>query len=381
MFRVPDAGEPAPVPAAHSSRPLTLSDAATAFANRLRKNYRHLEKWARRTGVSCYRVYDADLPDYAVAVDLYTGAGPDAGTRWAHVAEYAPPPGIDPARAQQRLDDVLAVVPDVLGVEAEDVFLKVRQRQRGDSQYERVSRSGVVGIVEEGGLLFEVNLTDYLDTGLFLDHRLTREWIRELAAGKRFLNLFAYTGTVSVYAADGGASETTTVDLSATYVGWAERNMARNGFSGSQHRRVQADVLQWIDAAVATPDARFDLIFCDPPTFSNSKRMQETWDVQRDHASLITRTAELLAPGGVLVFSCNRRKFAFDLEGLTLAGLAVRGRHGAHDSSGLRAQAGRTLVLADPALGGLACTTPLHSPSTRCPTIGSASASGRAESA
>jgi 23S rRNA (guanine2445-N2)-methyltransferase / 23S rRNA (guanine2069-N7)-methyltransferase len=328
VFRVPGADElaapsapgVAPTASAAQAAP-ALSDAAAAFSNRLRKNYRHLEKWARRTGVSCYRVYDADLPDYAVAVDLYTGAGPDAGSRWAHVAEYAPPAGIDPAKAQHRLDDVLLVVPEVLGLESEDVFLKVRQRQRGDSQYERVSRSGVVGIVAEGGLLFEVNLTDYLDTGLFLDHRLTREWIRELSPGKRFLNLFAYTGTVSAYAADGGASETTTVDLSATYVGWAERNMARNGFSGSQHRRVQADVLQWIDAAVATPEARFELIFCDPPTFSNSKRMQETWDVQRDHAALLVRTAELLAPDGVLVFSCNRRKFALDLEGLTLAGL------------------------------------------------------------
>ena len=322
VFRAPGADEPALEEAFVPATPQALSDAAAAFANRLRKNLRHLDKWARRSGVSCFRVYDADLPDYAVAVDVYTGAGPDASSRWAHIAEYAPPPGIDPARAQQRLDDALVVVPEVLGIDPEDVFLKVRQRQRGDSQYERVSRSGVIGTVEEGGLLFEVNLTDYLDTGLFLDHRLTREWIRDIAEGKRFLNLFAYTGTVSVYAADGGARETTTVDLSATYVGWAERNMARNGFAGSQHRRVQGDVLQWIDAAAATPDARYDLVFCDPPTFSNSKRMQETWDVQRDHVSLITRTAEVLAPGGVLVFSCNRRKFALDSDALTLAGLA-----------------------------------------------------------
>jgi 23S rRNA (guanine2445-N2)-methyltransferase / 23S rRNA (guanine2069-N7)-methyltransferase len=321
VFRVPGTGEAVlPDVPAHPD-PGALSDAALAFGNRLRKNLRHLEKWARRSDVTCFRVYDADLPDYAVAIDLYTGAATDSGTRWAHVAEYAPPPGIDLGRAQQRLDDVLAVVPDVLGLEPDDVFLKVRQRQRGDSQYERVSRSGVVGIVSEGGLLFEVNLTDYLDTGLFLDHRMTREWIRELAADKRFLNLFAYTGTVSVYAADGGARETTTVDLSATYVGWSERNMARNGFSGAQHRRIQADVLQWIDAAAATPDSRYDLVFCDPPTFSNSKRMQETWDVQRDHVALITRTAEVLAPGGVLFFSCNRRKFALDLEALNLAGL------------------------------------------------------------
>jgi len=320
VFDVPGEGEGS----GRVDGPATIepSEAAVAFANRLRKNARHLERWARRSDVSCFRVYDADLPDYAVAVDVYEGAGPDAGTRWVHVAEYAPPAGVDPARARQRLDDVLAVTPEVLGVEPGNVFLKVRQRQRGDSQYERVARSGVVGIVGEGGLLFEVNLSDYLDTGLFLDHRMTRAWVRELAPGTRFLNLFAYTGTVSVYAADGGALETTTVDLSATYVGWSGRNMARNGFGGSQHHRVQADVLQWIDAAAATPDARFDLIFCDPPTFSNSKRMRETWDVQRDHVSLLTRTAELLAPGGTLVFSCNRRKFALDSDALALAGLA-----------------------------------------------------------
>ena len=171
VFRVPGAeARRAQVPAVEALRP-PLSDAARDFANRLRKNLRHLEKWARRSDVTCYRVYDADLPDYAVAIDVYAGAGPDAGSRWAHIAEYAPPPGIDPARAQQRLDDVLLVVPEVLGVDPADVFLKVRQRQRGDTQYGRVSRSGVVGIVGEGGLLFEVNLTDYLDTGLFLDHR------------------------------------------------------------------------------------------------------------------------------------------------------------------------------------------------------------------
>ena len=280
-----------------------------------------MDKWARRSDVTCYRVYDADLPDYAVAIDVYSGAGPDVGSRWVYVAEYAPPHGIDPARARQRLDDVMSVVPEVLGVDPADVFLKVRQRQRGDTQYGRVSRSGVVGIVGEGGLLFEVNLTDYLDTGLFLDHRMTRSWLRDLAEGARFLNLFAYTGTATVYVADGGARETTTVDLSATYVGWSERNMARNGFTGAEHRFLQTDVLQWLGAAAVTPETRFDLVFCDPPTFSNSKRMRDTWDVQRDHVALITRIGEILAPGGVLVFSCNRRKFALDAGALALAGL------------------------------------------------------------
>ncbi len=321
VFRVPGAGSPGEVPAVGAPQ-APVGDAARDFANRLRKNLRHLEKWARRSDVTCYRVYDADLPDYAVAIDVYAGAGPDAGSRWAYVAEYAPPHGIDPVRAQQRLDDVMLVVPEVLGVDPADVFLKVRQRQRGDTQYGRVSRSGVVGVVGEGGLLFEVNLTDYLDTGLFLDHRMTRAWLRDLAEGARFLNLFAYTGTATVYAADGGARETTTVDLSATYVGWSERNMARNGFTGAEHRFLQTDVLQWLDAAAATPETRFDLVFCDPPTFSNSKRMRDTWDVQRDHVALITRIGEILAPGGVLVFSCNRRKFALDADALARAGLA-----------------------------------------------------------
>jgi 23S rRNA (guanine2445-N2)-methyltransferase / 23S rRNA (guanine2069-N7)-methyltransferase len=296
-------------------------EAAEAFANRLHKMARHYEKWARKAGISCYRVYDADLPDYAVAIDLYAGAGPDEGRRWVHVAEYAPPRGVDPGRAERRLDDVVAIVPEVLGVDAGDVFLKTRQRQRGSSQYERVARSGVVGIVGEGGLLFELNFSDYLDTGLFLDHRLTRAWLAELASGARFLNLFAYTGTATVYAASGGAEETTTVDLSATYSSWAERNLERNGFGGPKHRGVKADVLQWIDAASRNDAERFDLIFCDPPTFSNSKRMRETWDVQRDHVSLLTRTAELLAPQGTLVFSCNRRKFELDTAALAEAGL------------------------------------------------------------
>ncbi|MDR3686400.1 MAG: bifunctional 23S rRNA (guanine(2069)-N(7))-methyltransferase RlmK/23S rRNA (guanine(2445)-N(2))-methyltransferase RlmL, partial [Coriobacteriia bacterium] len=264
--------------------PLTESQAA--FSNRLRKVAKHTEKWARRTGVTCYRVYDADLPDYSVAIDVYDGSGANDGTRWVHVAEYAPPSGIDPDKAEQRLLDVLAVVPGVLGVEAQDVFLKTRERQRGTSQYERFSRKGVVGTVLEGGMTFEVNLSDYLDTGLFLDHRITRQWLRELAPGKRFLNLFAYTGTASVYAAAGGAASTTTVDMSTTYVEWSGRNLSRNGFSGPKHQLIRADVLGWVSAAQRGRE-RYDLIFCDPPTFSNSKRMSETWDVQRDHAALI----------------------------------------------------------------------------------------------
>ncbi len=299
-----------------------LDEAAQAFANRLRKNARHMAKWAKKAGVSCYRVYDADLPDYAVAVDIYHGSGPDAGKRWVHIAEYAAPPEIDPSRALARLDDVLAIAPEALGVQERDVFLKIRERQRGTSQYTRFDRRGVTGIIEEGGLAFEVNFSDYLDTGIFLDHRVTRAMVREMGAKTRFLNLFAYTGTASVYAAAGGAASTTTVDLSTTYTEWAGRNMATNGFSGEQHRLVKADVLQWLEDA-RRASAHYDLIFCDPPTFSNSKRMADTWDVERDHVFLITRTVYLLAEGGTLVFSCNRKKFKVDTLSLQAAGLTV----------------------------------------------------------
>lgn len=296
---------------------------AEAFENRLRKMAKHLGTWARRTGVTCYRVYDADLPDYNVAVDVYEGAAADLGRRFVHLAEYAPPSGIDPGKAAERLEWARVAAARVLGAEPEDVFVKRRERQRGTSQYERVARSGVNATVAENGLLFEVNLSDYLDTGLFLDHRDTRAWLRELAGGTRFLNLFAYTGTASVCAAAGGAVSTTTVDLSATYLDWAGRNLALNGVSGPQHSRVQADVTRWLDQARRLGN-RYELVFCDPPTFSNSKRMSESWDVQRDHVALIRAAARLLADDGTLVFSCNRRRFTLDEVALAGEGLAVR---------------------------------------------------------
>jgi 23S rRNA (guanine2445-N2)-methyltransferase / 23S rRNA (guanine2069-N7)-methyltransferase len=278
------------------------------FANRLRKNLRHLGKWARREGVTCYRVYDADLPEYALAVDLYEG--------WAHVQEYAAPPSVDPGRAEVRLKDALATIPVVFGMDPDRVILKVRRKQKGPAQYERQAAMGEFRVVHEGGLRFQVNLTDYLDTGLFLDHRPTRALIRGLAAGGRFLNLFAYTGTASVYAAAAGAVSTTTVDLSSVYLDWARRNMALNGFAeGRAHRFVRADCLAWL--ASPHPE-RFHLIFLDPPTFSNSKRMGgQTFDVQRDHASLIRAAATLLARDGVLLFSNNFRHFKLNRAALS----------------------------------------------------------------
>ncbi|MDT8434930.1 MAG: bifunctional 23S rRNA (guanine(2069)-N(7))-methyltransferase RlmK/23S rRNA (guanine(2445)-N(2))-methyltransferase RlmL [Anaerosomatales bacterium] len=291
---------------------------AAMLGNRLRKSARHLGKWARRTGVSCYRVYDADLPEYAVAVDVYEGAGPDAGKRVAHVAEYAPPATIEPEVASRRLHEAVATVADVLDIAPADVFLKVRRRQKGSAQYTRQSDVRRTMIVAESGLLFEVNLSEYLDTGLFLDHRETRAMLRDASPGARFLNLYAYTGAATVYAAAGGAASTTTVDLSSTYLDWAERNMLLNGLTGGKHTRVRADVLEWLERSVGRTHP-FDLVFCDPPTFSNSKRMEGTFDVQRDHVQLIDRILPLLAEDGVLIFSNNFRKFRMEagvLEGV-----------------------------------------------------------------
>lgn len=273
---------------------------AAMFANRLRKNLRHLGKWARREGVTCYRVYDGDLPEYALAVDLYEG--------WAHVQEYAAPATVDPAVAQARLGAAMSVIPDAVGIPADRVVLKVRRRQKGLAQYERQATTGQFRTIHEGGLRFLVNLTDYLDTGLFLDHRPTRALIRGLAPGGRLLNLFAYTGTASVYAAAGGAVSTTTVDMSSVYLDWARRNMTLNGFAeGRAHRFVRADCLAWL----ATPHPeRYRVIFLDPPTFSNSTRMgEDTFEVQRDHVALINAAVRVLARDGVLLFSNNYRHF------------------------------------------------------------------------
>ena len=291
---------------------------AAMFANRLRKNLRNLGRWARQQGIHCYRLYDADLPEYAVAVDLYRdgdSAGDEAGPR-VHVQEYEAPATVDSAKAEGRLVDALAVIPAVLEIPPAQVFLKVRRRQKGTAQYEKQAESGRFHRVEEGGLKFWVNFEDYLDTGLFLDHRPTRALIRERAAGRSFLNLFAYTGTATVYAAKGEASSTTSVDLSRTYLDWAERNLELNDIRGERHRLIQADCLAWLEGAVQS-SWRYDLIFLDPPTFSASKRMRGTLDVQRDHVELIEQCMKLLMPGGELLFSTNQRKFRLDEEVLT----------------------------------------------------------------
>jgi 23S rRNA (guanine2445-N2)-methyltransferase / 23S rRNA (guanine2069-N7)-methyltransferase len=286
-------------PAAEAPQQARLSEGGQMFANRLQKNLKQLGKWARREGVECYRLYDADMPEYALAVDLYRD--------WVHVQEYAAPRSIDPDKAQARLLDALAAIPQALGVAQERVVIKRRERQAGTKQYQRQAAQGQFMEVNEGGVKLLVNLTDYLDTGLFLDHRPLRLRIQREAAGKRFLNLFCYTATATVHAAKGGARSTTSVDLSKTYLDWARRNLSLNGFS-DKHRLEQGDVMAWL----GDDRGEYELIFIDPPTFSNSKRMEGVFDVQRDHVELLDLAMARLARGGVLYFSNNFRKFQLD---------------------------------------------------------------------
>ena len=302
---------------------MVLEQTSDQFAARLRKVFKERRKWAQREGVSCYRIYDADLNDFAVAIDMYTGAGDARGNTYLHISEYAPPASVDAQRAQRRFSDVLAIAPEVCGVRPDHVFCKTRVREKGGSQYGDIQRRPYVTTIEEGGHLFEVDLSGRLDTGIFLDHRMTRQLVADRADGKRFCNLFAYTGSVSVYAAAGGAVETVTVDMSQTYLDWARRNMAANGFSGAAHKFEKADAMRWITEARRS-GRRFDLIFVDPPTFSNSKTMgKRTWDVQRDHAELLIGVSRLLAEDGVAIFSCNLRSFKPDIEKLQKYGVSI----------------------------------------------------------
>jgi 23S rRNA (guanine2445-N2)-methyltransferase / 23S rRNA (guanine2069-N7)-methyltransferase len=300
-----------------ATRGIVIDDATIAqgsgaqmFANRLRKNLARLGKIARRENVGCWRLYDADMPEYALAVDLYTGAGPDEGRRWLYVQEYAPPPTIDPAAARRRREEALAVLPEVTGVPFADIRLRTRRKQKDGGQYAKVNAKEEFHVVEEGGLKLRVNLEDYLDTGLFLDHRTTRLRLGRAAAGKRFLNLFCYTGVATVHAAAGGAAATLSIDMSRTYLDWAAANLALNGLADARHQLLQADAIRWLADQPTAP--AFDLIFLDPPTFSNSARMQDVLDTQRDHAMLIGHCMRQLAPGGLLVFSTNARHFQLD---------------------------------------------------------------------
>ena len=287
------------------------SEVAVDFANRLQKNIKKIEKWAKQQGLDAYRLYDADLPEYNLAVDRYADH--------IVVQEYAAPKNIDENKARQRLLDAVNATLQVTGIETNKLILKVRQKQKGTNQYEKLANKGEYFYVNEYGAKLWVNLTDYLDTGLFLDHRLTRKMLGEMAQGKDFLNLFAYTGSATVHAALGKAKSTTTVDMSNTYLNWAEQNLLLNDIEGKQHKLIQADCLQWLEKC----DRQFDLIFVDPPTFSNSKRMEDSWDVQRDHIKLMTNLKRILRPNGTIVFSNNKRGFKMDFAKLEELGLSA----------------------------------------------------------
>ena len=296
-------GEPSEAgvaPQASSTAKPAVSENAQMFANRLAKNQKRLKKWLKQSGETCYRIYDADMPEYALAVDRY-------GDR-VHVQEYAAPSSVNPAQAQKRLFDALEVLPEALGVDPSKIYVKRRERQTGAAQYQKREASGERFEVQEGSARLWVNLRDYLDTGLFLDHRPVRRMLGEMASGKRFLNLFCYTATATVQAALGGASDSVSVDMSNTYLEWARDNFALNKLDPRLHRVVRDDCFRWLETA----NAQFDLIFMDPPTFSNSKKMRDTLDVQRDHPRLVELAMARLAPGGTLVFSNNQRRFKLD---------------------------------------------------------------------
>lgn len=321
QFGIPQATDAAP------------QEAAPDLANRLRKNLKQRRRWAQREGISCYRIYDADLPEYALAVDLYRINDQDH----LYVQEYAPPRSIDPVQAEKRLRGALHTLRETLAIEPRHLHFRQRQRQRGKAQYQRQSSertapsAGNYQVIDEQSRKLRINLQDYLDTGLFLDHRPLRRMVQAESSGARVLNLFCYTGSITVAAALGGARQTVSVDLSQRYLDWAEANLKLNGYEARHssrlplpmkgHLLVRADCMTWLREARADHSLRFDRIVLDPPTFSNSKRMDETLDVQRDHVQLIQDSAALLKPDGALYFSNNKRGFKLDTDALD--GLAI----------------------------------------------------------
>jgi 23S rRNA (guanine2445-N2)-methyltransferase / 23S rRNA (guanine2069-N7)-methyltransferase len=282
------------------------------FANRLKKNTKTLKGWLKSNQIDCYRLYDADIPEYNVAIDIYSD--------YLVIQEYAAPKTIDEQKATKRLQEVLYWAPKVLQVPTDKVILKTRAKQTGKNQYQRVDKSKQSITVNEHGALFKINLWDYLDTGLFLDHRKTRQIVAKKSKNKSLLNLFAYTGSVSVQAALHGASSITTVDMSNTYLNWAQDNFALNKLNGHKYQFIQADCLDWLKKNTTT----FDIIFIDPPTFSNSKRMEDSFDVERDHVALITDALKSLAEGGEIFFTNNKRNFKMDFDAMEALGLQAQ---------------------------------------------------------
>ena len=287
-------------------QPRELGAGPQMLANRLRKNLDRLGRWAAKEGITCYRLYDADLPEYAVSIDLFEHT-------WVHIQEYVAPPDIDPVQAQKHLEEILDVIPGVLGVSSDNIFLKQKRRQRGLSQYEKMDSRGIIREIREADLKFLVNFSDYIDVGLFLDNRITRRLIRELAGGKRFLNLYSYTGTATVYADKGGARSTISVDSSNTYLAWAEKNLEMNGIQIASNALVRMDCLRWL----RRDRQKYGLVFLDPPTFSHSKGAKQNFELQRDHVALIRLVTEHLEPDGILLFSNNYRKFKLDTQALS----------------------------------------------------------------
>ena len=301
----------APEPRDRGEVPQVLSEGAQMVANRLRKNLHRLKAWREREGITCYRAYDADMPEYSAAIDVYVTDEVTPRT-FLHVQEYAAPADIPETVQRRRLNELLAATRDVFNVPREQIALKTRARGKGGSKYARTEQFDIRGefiVVREGDVRLRVNLFDYLDTGLFLDHRPLRLRIAEEAEDTRFLNLFGYAGAATVHAASGRARQTTTVDLSGTYLQWCADNLQENGFGGTRHRIVQADAVTWLESEIA----EYDLIFCDPPTFSNSKRADD-FDVQAEHVRLLRAAVARLAQGGALYFSNNYRRFKLDVD-------------------------------------------------------------------
>ncbi len=278
------------------------------FRNRLAKNLRHWSRWARRQDIECFRIYDRDLPEFPVAIDIYAGR--------PHVQAYETRWDADEQTHDAWVDMVRNTVGELFGTPPGELAFKVRRRQKGTAQYEVTGRPPAPFVVQEGGLRFEVDLHRYLDTGLFLDHRRTRAMVRDQAKDRRLLNLFAYTGSFTVYAAAGDAASSLSLDLSNTYQDWTRRNLGLNGLDLPQHRLERCDVMDWLEDSPRLGE-RFDLIVLDPPSFSHSKAMQTTLDVQRDHPWMINRALGLLSPEGTLYFSNNRRGFKLYEDELT----------------------------------------------------------------
>ncbi len=294
-----------------------LSNGSQMLVNRLQKNLKQLAKWVKKNNISCYRLYDADMPEYSAAIDIYRGvpAHGHSEKMYINVQEYAAPKSVDEDRAAQRFAEIEAAIPYALDVPAENISYKQRRRNKGTMQYEKLTEipTGELFSVIEGESKLHINMWQYLDTGLFLDHRMVRDMIAENAKDARFLNLFCYTASASVRAAMAGARYTVSVDMSNTYLNWARKNFALNGLSESRNRLEQADCLKWLEAN----DQQFDVILLDPPSFSNSKRMEDDLDVQRDHAAMIHQCMRALAEDGTLIFSNNLRTFKLDLEALS----------------------------------------------------------------